>query len=499
MADQDPKLRPIRRPPAERRDFDRVGLGALALLVVGLAFVVYLALPKDGDARNTQDGGPWSALGVEGGEAVVPRSAGALSLLGEASVELAVLSDKPEVDVAKFATGEAIAKLLDVRHCGGACDAVKKRMLDHEHFEVEVLRSEDYILPPKDSYATIGPGLTLSERASIDQRATTVVIRSRGPVTIEQLPARAAFAATAAVAEALSGLVYDEVVRRIETSAQFAQHIVTAPLGQNVFSPRQISVQLYRQDDGTARLLTLGMVRFGSPDFSIRGAPMELGPSLANVMNVVASDAAAARTELPLVTLAEVSRVAARTPDQLARDPRSSSPIHLEAAPAERTEGDPENEMLELLPRGGATREGWTSAMTELFGETPRVVFIGADKELDAVAVRARRELPAAVKLFEGGKGALYVKGPFPIPQGARIDGGGSDEWMWVQVTSCSSKSCAGLLSNTPGYATNLAAGKPVSVEHAKTADWVLRLADGGTAGGESIKVLERRGPGERR
>ena len=494
MADkQDPPQRYSRKSPAQRRDFDKVGLGALALLVVGLGFVVYLALPKDGDTRTTPDGGPWSAL-ADGGEPVVAKSAGALERLGEASVELAVLAGKPEVDVAKLATAEAITKLLDVRHCGGACDAVKKLMLDHEHFEVEVLKSEDYILPPKDSYATIAPALTPSERASIGERATTVVIRAHGTATIDQVPARAAFAATAAVAEALSGLVYDEVVRRIETSAQFAQHVVTVPLGKNVFSPRQISVQLYRQEDGTARLLTLGMVRFGSPDFTMRGAPMELGPSLANVINVVASSAAAAHTELPLVRLAEVARVAARTPEELAKDPKASSPVHLDTVDSERVEGDPENEMLELVPRGGASREGWTSAMTELFGETPRIVFAGPDKELDAIAGRARRELPAAVKRFEGGDGALYVKGPFAIPAEARLDGGASDEWMWVQVTSCEAKKCDGLLSNTPGYATNLAAGKPVTVDHGKTADWLLRLADGGTAGGESIKVLQKRG-----
>jgi Uncharacterized protein conserved in bacteria (DUF2314) len=471
-------------------DFDKVGLGALGVLVVGLAFVVWLALPKESDLQPSSDGG---ASAVDGGEAASAKTAGTLERLGEATVELAVLSDKPEEEVAKLAQVEAIAKLLDIRHCGGACDVVKKLMLDHDHFEVEVLKSEDYILPPKDSYPTVAPGLTPSERASIGQRATTVVIRSRGASNAEQLPARAAFAATAAVAEKLSGLVYDEVVRRIETSAQFAEHTVTVPLGQNVFSPRQIMVQLYRQEDGTARLLTLGMVRFGSPDFTIRGAPMELGQSLASVINVVASGAAAGRTELPPVSLADVARLAGRPVEDLAKDPKASTPVKLETVDWERIEGDPENEMVELVPRGGATAEAWGSAMTELFGATPRIVFAGKDPELDAIATRARHDLPAAVKRFEGGDGTLYVKGPFPIPAESRLDGGASEEWMWMQVTSCDPKVCAGLLSNTPGYATNLAAGRAVTVPREKTADWMLRLADGGTTGGESIKALQKR------
>jgi uncharacterized protein YegJ (DUF2314 family) len=149
--------------------------------------------------------------------------------------------------------------------------------------------------------------------------------------------------------------------------------------------------------------------------------------------------------------------------------------------------------MVELVPRGGATREAWAGAAAELFGEAPKVVFATFDKELDAIAVRARKELPGAVKRFEQGEGALYVKGPFPIPEASRIDSGASDEWMWIEVSSCDAKGCAGALSNTPGYATNLAAGRPVRVSREKTADWMLRLKDGGTAGGESIRALQQR------
>ena len=97
------------------------------------------------------------------------------------------------------------------------------------------------------------------------------------------------------------------------------------------------------------------------------------------------------------------------------------------------------------------------------------------------------------MKRFLAGEGSLYVKGPFPIPEASRLDGGAKDEWMWVEAASCDAKGCSGALSNTPGYATNLAAGKSVTVAREKTADWMLRLKDGGTAGGESIKALQKR------
>lgn len=487
-------------PGDERAAAGRGLVAALAVLVLGLAFVVWLALPKEGDPAGDPlasiDGGAWPAREAGAGARGVGGPRAALERLPEASSELAVLTDEPEAEIAKIASAEAIAKLLDSRHCGGTCDALRKVIVDRERFEVEVMKSDDYILPAKDSYETIGAGLTSAERASILRRRSSVVLRTRGPAGVDQLPARTAFAATAAVAEALSGLVYDEVVRRIENVERFSQRVITAPLGQSVFSPHQISVQLYRQDDGTARLLTLGMVRFGSPDFTMRGSAMELGPSLANVMNAAASQAAGASTELPIVvTLADVARVSSHRPEDLAKDPKEALPVRLEAIGAERTEGDPENEMLELVPAGGATREAWARAVTELFGATPQVVFASFDKELDAIAVRARKELPGAVKRFERGEGALYVKGPFPIPEATRIDGGASDEWMWIEVSSCDAKGCSGALSNTPGYATNLAAGRPVRVERERTADWMMRLKDGGTAGGESIRLLERRAP----
>jgi uncharacterized protein YegJ (DUF2314 family) len=494
MASTNKKKQPGPATPP-RGELDRRGLGALAALVVGLAVVVWLALPKDGDANTSARADGGAALGADGAASGEPaRTTAALERLPEATCELAVLTDRPEAEIAQIANTAAVARLLEIRHCGASCDAVKRVLDGHERFEIEVMKAEDYILPPKDSFATIAPGLTPAERASISLRPSAIVVRARGASTVDQLPARAAFAVTAALAEALSGLVYDEVVRRIETSALFAEHVITAPLGQNVFLPKHIAIQLYRQDDGTARLLTLGMLRFGSPDFTLRGAPMELGSSLASVVNVVASQAAAGKTDLPVVvTLAELARIGGHSAAELSRSPESARSVALDTADAERTEGDPDNEMLELIPEGGATREAWTSAAAALFGETPKVVFTGVDKELDGIAARARRELPAARRRFEAGEGALYVKGPFAIPAESRADGGPAEEWMWIEVTSCDAKSCAGLLSNTPGYVTNLASGSEVKVEQARAADWLLRARDGGTTGGESITALRKR------
>lgn len=468
----------------------RLILGA-AVVAIG-ALVVWSSQhdkePSSSDEKNSSSEASSSGAS-EAGAGASARSQDKLPRLREASSEFAVLTDKSPEAVAKIADPEAIAAHLDTHVCGSTCGAVKTFVLDAESFEVETTTADDYILPPPESFDVIGASLSRTERASIGARPTVVVIRTHGGVTNDQLVARAGFAATSVVADALSGLVYDETERRIENASQFAAHVITVPLGQPVFSAKQIVIQLYRQEDGTARLLTLGMVRYGSPDFMLRGASMRAATSLSHVVNAVASDVVAGKTALPFdVTLGALATMTGKKVSELSKSPGSSQPMKVDAVPAERTEGDPDNEMFELVPRSSPD---WDEAVANLFGEPPDVVHAAFDKELEGVAERARKELPRAIQRFERRDGQLYVKGPFPIP--GSDSGADQFEWMWVEISSCDTKVCSGTLSNTPGYATNLSAGKPVTVDRTRVADWMLRMADGGIAGGDSIELLRRR------
>ena len=115
------------------------------------------------------------------------------------------------------------------------------------------------------------------------------------------------------------------------------------------------------------------------------------------------------------------------------------------------------------------------------------------DEELAEIAKKAQRDLPAAIKRFEAGEGELFIKGPFPIPPDARVDGGAASEMLWLAAASCDAQRCTGVLSNEPTYATNIALGKTTSVTRAEAVDWMIQKHDGGIAGGESIKVLRAR------
>ena len=122
------------------------------------------------------------------------------------------------------------------------------------------------------------------------------------------------------------------------------------------------------------RILTLGMIRFGSPDFTLRGASIGLGGSLSSIANAVAAYAAAARAEAPVVVAIEdIARVAGKKPEELVKDPTARTPVRLASFEHERVEGDPENDMLELLPVGAAQdddarRDAWQTAAQGLFG-----------------------------------------------------------------------------------------------------------------------------------
>jgi uncharacterized protein YegJ (DUF2314 family) len=482
-----------------RKGSDAKLYGGLGALVLALAGLVWWSLPGNHSVTANED----ADSGAEGeGEPIAHDkrgrseggARGVFERPAQASAEFAVLTEKPDDVVRSLATVASVEKRLEARHCGKECDAVRKFMEGEDGFEIEVTTTEEIILPPKDTMDTVAVGLSPKERENARERKTAVIVRSHGRFTPEHLPARAAFAATIALAETLDGFVYDEVSRRIETLPEFREHAIVAPLAEPVFARKHVVIQLYRQEDGTARLLTLGMARFGSPDLSIREAHMSSGPLLAEVLNAAASKIAHGSNAGSLqLTLEDIARVVGKKPAELSSNPSGARPVELDVVIPERIEGDPDNDLAELVPSGGANRENWDVVVASLFGAPPSMNAPLDDKELTAVAKSARRDLAGAIKRFQAGEGELYLKGPFPIPEDARVDGGASTETLWVAVAACEAKLCTGTLSNEPSYATNLAAGKTTSVAREEALDWMLQLRDGGTAGGESIRVLKAR------
>jgi hypothetical protein len=494
MADRPERQKEKRK---KKKDGIRPEYLVLGAVVIGLVGLVWWSLPSDKDKATAEDGGAETAATVKvEGDASAPKTS--IDRPGEAAGEIAVLTDKGSDVIHKEVSLDTIAAGLDVRHCGAQCDAVKKLMHDEDRVEIDVRTSDDYILPPKDTIDTLAPGLTPEERSKVHSRATAVVVRVSGPVNVNHVPARTLFAIAAYLAEKLDGFVYDEAVRRVETSSQALEHAIKVPLGQPVFQPGHIRIMFFREEEGTARLVTLGMIRFGLPDLVMRGASMATGSRLHYVINAVAHQLVAEKLGLPItVTLDDVARALGKKREELATKPDASKSLRLDAVDAQRVEGDPENqEISELVPASSSreearvTREAWDEAVIGLFGTAPEYVEANFGSKLEELATRTRRDLPGVIKKFEGGQGELLLWSRFPVPPESRSDGGPATESLWIQVASCDTKACSGTPTGSPVLAANVAMGKTTSVPRDKVDDWLMRLPDGGTAGGESIKIL---------
>lgn len=478
--------------PGGGRPSDAKLYGGLAALVGGLAALVMWALPGNGAPVVPDDDG-----GVV--ETVTKHPAKLRNPIERplrATLELTVVTQRPEDAARRLATPTALAAAVGTRSCGEGCDAVTKLLEDEDGFELDVSAVDETTLPGKETWDTVAAGLTPAEREALGKARTAVTFRANAPFAKEHVAARAGLAVARVLGEGLDGFVYDEATRRIQRWQDVP--VIAAPLGAPAFDPRTIVVELHRQEDGTARAVTLGMMRWGCPDLALQGANMDAGPRLALVLDAVAARLALGEDRTPIaVTLEDVARVTGRRAEDLSSSPGDARKAELDVIAPEREEGDPDNELVELVPGDGGGREAWDVIVANLFGVPRTVTSESEDRELNEVARRARGTLAAGIERFERGQGALFVKGPFVIPPDARLDGGPTTETLWVDVAACDAKLCTGVLAGDPVAPANVAAGKTTSVERGQVVDWVVRQRDGGAIGGESLKVLRSRNTGK--
>jgi uncharacterized protein YegJ (DUF2314 family) len=413
-----------------------------------------------------------------------------------AVAELGVLTERPKEELTKLFAPSALPALLEPRFCGPeqACNAVRA-FVGTQKVEVSVVPIDDWGLPPESTLEHVARGLTREERASLHKKTAIVVVHARGAATAEQLPARAAFGLAAAIATRLRGFVYDETLRRIETADAFAGHAILENLGDPVYRGDRVVIQLYQQDDGSARLISLGMRRFGASDLEVRGAQMGAGKSLGNVMNAVAFRLAGGAADAPLtITLDDVARATRQPTADLHRGAAAPVAQEIDLVVPPPQQGDPDNPVLRLVPPGGDGAQGYDGLATGLFGTTERLVDVTDDPSLELARQRAVHAFPAALARWRAmrPRGALLVKLPFAVPGDAGPSAGGVES-MWVELKSADGPLLTGSLANSPALIPDLKQGAQVKGARKDLEDWLLKLPDGGTEGGETIRILERR------
>jgi uncharacterized protein YegJ (DUF2314 family) len=171
------------------------------------------------------------------------------------------------------------------------------------------------------------------------------------------------------------------------------------------------------------------------------------------------------------------------------KNARGRAVVHLAAA--KHDEGDPDNELLELVfGRPKEWQEQQSVLMTELFGNNERLLKARSnDALLDAASAKARKDAlrlkPRFAKSPPFGE-VLQVKAPFKTSSGGV-------EWMWVEVVRWEGSTIHGVLRNEPFEVPALKSGARVDVDESTIFDYLLTRSDGSKEGNETQRLIEQR------
>jgi hypothetical protein len=447
-----------------RRTLVYVGIG-LALLIVGrlVTRTTTTAPPAPTDSTATSPTGPPAVP--------VPTAQTPLRRPPNATTELGVLTDRADGDLRAIIDREALAARVTPDLCGdaAACDAVRAALRDEHTTKLDVSATADWEPIHFDVDAATS-GLTAPLRASIPKRARTVVVHVATAPSAKAIDVRAGFAAAAAVALQIDGLVYDQVLARIESARDFAKHAVTEPLGDSTFRKDRIELYYVPKSEGVLRVLTAGLLRWGAPDVDAIGVPTAASERLSDVVLGVAAALAGGLRAGP-VTLAREDLARARGeayPEGEGLPP--SAPVTIDLATVHPETGDPNDFYARIEPNGGEGPVGYLELAERFFGPV-----LGATIDDDAAASRrdrAQRDLPGAIARWERQRahgGTLLVQLPFAIP------GDAGSEWMWIEVQRVDARTVTGKLADDPLGATGVSRGDTVTRPRTEVVDLDVR------------------------
>ena len=383
-----------------------------------------------------------------------------------AVAELGVLTDRPEAELATLLDRGSLAGQLTPDLCGdeGACAAVRSALEDEHTTGLQVVAGDAWNLAGVDLDASAA-GLSPRVRASVKKRARVVVIRVAAATSPRQIAIRTAFAAATAIAEKADGLVFDQLLGRIETPQDFAAHAVTEPLDAPVFRKDRIELLYEPKETGVVRILTAGLSRWGAPDVEAAAVPVSAADRVADVVLAIAEAIANGATAGP-VTLSRDDLARARR-EPYPPDPAlpAATPTAIELASVHPEGGDPNDFMARIEPAGGEGPLAVLDLAELFFG--PSLAASPGEASLRASREKAQRALPAALAHWSATRpgGSLLVRLPFPMAGDcdAGADAGCGTESMWVDVTSYDARTIKGTLVDDPLGATQFNRGDAIT------------------------------------
>lgn len=466
------------------------------VIVIGAATSAAIAFTrKKGSAphlNTTNAAAPSSSTAPMTSKGALPF--GPLNRPADATVEFGVMTEMDEQALQPLLATAAAARLLEARHCGdpSTCEAVRAYVEADEHVSLEVVPPLTWSLPDEPERAA--SDLSESERESLPRRRV-IVVHTGGRATPKQLAARAGFALAGALAEKTNGVVYDQVIDRVDRAVTFVKRAITEPLDAHVFRSDRIDVQYAQTDREHMRLLTTGLARFGCPDIDILEAHLRDVQPLSDVLTAAAEAVVNGAISSPLtLTRGDLERVRGSKYDEDAgaggKPMPEVAPVAVGIENVHPENGDPNDFMARIVPEDGPTPEGYAELAAAFFGEAGPPPPEQSPEEAQAQAKsRVDKELPSLLDRSRKGV-TLYLQFPFAVPPdeddpNVPADAAPDYEWMWVEVKSFDAKTVTGVLMDQSDVNPALPKGQTVTRARMDALDYQLKLPDGAIEGAQ--------------
>lgn len=334
-------------------------------------------------------------------------------------------------------------------------------------------------------------GLSDDEKESLPLAKAVAVVQVITHVSaVEQRDAARFIARFAA---ATSGTVWDELTQEYFSPDELLKRRTEDWQGNVPWAQLHFTVFVDEPDRGGLEFATAGLRRFGLPELELRGVPRNSRSVGFSLVNVVAQ---------LLVESIDDEVIPGRYPVDLSRLKHAGYRKYVEDSLLDGAEqkatlelrpiGDGEIPSLEItFPGSGSQSVRVERGTAALFGAKDSVNHIQHDEELEQLSKSQMAEFqktvkPRFVKGLETGA-VLLVKAPFKTSAGGR-------EWMWVEVSRISANgNITGLLANDPEDVPGLESGAEVVVKEGELFDWILKGADGTSAGNKTGELIQKR------
>jgi uncharacterized protein YegJ (DUF2314 family) len=358
----------------------------------------------------------------------------------------------------------------------------------------------EFAPPTRNQLELFSRGLSAFELEALPHSKQVLVFLFLTPAGDQARVHAAALDLVGKVAERAGGVAWDEDTREVFGVGRWKERAALAresPLDIRA----HITIHTYRDDaDGLARLVTLGMSKFGLPDVSMKGVPLSFTDAAAALVNLVCQTLLEGRMRTTpaqvIVDLKTILNRRFRSGMEAALSPGASGRAEVALIKVSPEKGDADNDLVQIVfPDVGPEKqqEAIAGQLRSLFGVKDNLAQVDHDEELIAARDRARVKLLALKPRFQKGLAPgelLQVKVGFPVPSGG-------NEWMWVEVVEWNGSSIKGILQNTPFKVPDLKAGARVEAPEGEVFDYIFSHADGTEEGNETGEIMQRRLPKE--